>query len=271
MLAAMTVRLALLGNGNMGWSVLSGALDAEVLKPTEVVVVESNPDRAALAAARNIPIVTASEAVEAENLFLAVKPQGFQALAQEIGPLPSRRVVVSVMAGIHSSSIRTALGEHAAVVRVMPNTPARLRAGVSAICPGDGAGAADLVFPHQLMSSVGSVVEVSENHMYAVTATSGSGPAFILRMAEAMEAAAIKEGLDPEIARTLVQKTILGTGRLMLETGEEPSELREAVTSKGGTTAAGLDAMTAHGFDEAVAAAIRAATERGRELDMEHG
>ena len=101
----------------------------------------------------------------------------------------------------------------------------------------------DLVFPHQLMSSVGNVVEVTEEHMYAVTATSGSGPAFILRMAEAMEAAAIKEGLEPQDARTLVQNTILGAARLMLETGEEPSELRQAVTSKGGTTAAGLQAM----------------------------
>jgi pyrroline-5-carboxylate reductase len=271
MLAVMMTRLAVLGNGNMGWNVLLGALDAKVLEPDEVVVVESNPVRADLAAARGIRIVNAHEALEAEHLFLAVKPQSFQALAREMGPLSARRIVISVMAGIRSTSIRKALGELAAVVRVMPNTPARLRAGVSAICAGDGAQPEDLAFPHQLMSSVGSVVEVTENHMYAVTATSGSGPAFVLRMAEVMEAAAIKEGLDHKVARALVQKTILGAGRLMLETGEEPSELREAVTSKGGTTAAGLDAMRAHGFDEAVTAAIRAATERGLELDREHG
>ena len=271
MLVPMTTRLALLGNGNMGWSVLSGALDSGLLNPAEVVVVESNPDRAQLARARGVAIVSAPEARVAETLLLAVKPQMFQDLAREIGPLPERRVVISVMAGIRSDSIKAAMGEYAAVVRVMPNTPARLRAGISAICAGEGAVKSDLVFPHQLMSSVGNVVEVTEEHMYAVTATSGSGPAFILRMAEAMEAAAIKEGLEPQDARTLVQNTILGAARLMLETGEEPSELRQAVTSKGGTTAAGLQAMSEHGFDEAVAAAIRAATERGRELDKEHG
>ena len=107
--------------------------------------------------------------------------------------------------------------------------------------------------------------------MHAVTATSGSGPAFIFRMAEAMEAAAISEGIAPETARILVQQTILGAGLLMRKTGEEPSDLRKAVTSKGGTTAAGLDAMTHHDFDATMAAAIRAATERGITLDQEHG
>jgi len=267
----MSTRLALLGNGNMGWSVLSGALDAGVISPAEVVVVESNPERAELAAQRGVGLVDAAEASEAGTLLLAVKPQAFQGLAQEIGPLPGRRVVVSLMAGIRSDAIRMAMGEEAAVVRVMPNTPARLGAGISAICPGAGAEHADLEFPRRLLSSVGRVVEVSEAHMYAVTATSGSGPAFILRMAEAMEAAAIAQGIEPRDARELVQHTILGTGRLMAETGEEPSTLREAVTSKGGTTAAGLEAMTEHGFDDAVAAAIKAATERGRELDREHG
>ena len=108
-----------------------------------------------------------------------------------------------------------ALGSHAAVVRVMPNTPARLQAGVSAICRGEGANETDLEFPHALMKSVGLVVEVDESQMYAVTATSGSGPAFVFRMAEAMEAAAISEGIAPNTARILVQQTILGAGLLM--------------------------------------------------------
>ena len=138
MLVPMTTRLALLGNGNMGWSVLSGALDSGLLNPAEVVVVESNPDRAQLARARGVAIVSAPEARVAETLLLAVKPQMFQDLAREIGPLPERRVVISVMAGIRSDSIKAAMGEYAAVVRVMPNTPARLRAGISAICAGEG-------------------------------------------------------------------------------------------------------------------------------------
>ena len=255
----------------MGWSILSGALDAELLAPEEVAVVDHHEARIEKARARGVRICPPSEAVKAPCLLVAVKPQDFSTLAKAMGPLPERRVIVSVMAGIRSQSIRSTLGPNAAVVRVMPNTPARIQAGVSAICRGDGAEESDLDFPRQLMESVGLVVEVTESEMFAVTATSGSGPAFVLRMAEAMEAAAIEEGIDPEPARILVQQTILGAGLLMRKTGEEPADLRKAVTSKGGTTAAGLDAMTEHGFDAAVAAAIRAATERGQILDREHG
>ena len=255
----------------MGWSVVSGALDAGLLQPAEILIVDQNPERAERARKRGMRVVSAREAAAAEYLFVAVKPQDFAALANDLGPLPERRVVISVMAGIRSSSIQNALGANAAVVRVMPNPPARLQAGVSAICRGEGANEADLEFPHALMKSVGLVVEVDESQMYAVTATSGSGPAFIFRMAEAMEAAAISEGIAPETARILVQQTVLGAGLLMRQTGEEPSDLRKAVTSKGGTTAAGLDAMTHHDFDAAMAAAIRAATERGITLDQEHG
>ena len=271
MLLSMKKSLAVFGNGNMGWSVLAGALDSGILSPDDVVVVESNPERAQLALDRGIALATPQEASQAKHLFLAVKPQIFQELAQQIGILEDRKVIISVMAGIGSKSIYTALGPNAAVVRVMPNTPAKIRSGISAICHGKGSEKEDLEFPSMLMASVGRVVEVDEEHMYAVTATSGSGPAFILQMAESMENAAINEGIPPSIARLLVQETIVGAGRLMLETGDEPSDLRAAVTSKGGTTAAGLDAMKTHGFDAAVSAAIRAATERGVQLDQEHG
>ncbi|MCH2160951.1 MAG: pyrroline-5-carboxylate reductase [Phycisphaerales bacterium] len=271
MLHGMQMRLGVFGAGNMGWSIVSGAIDAGLLTPEEVAVVDHDETRIERARARGIRVCSPTEAVAATHLLVAVKPQDFNALAESMGPLPDRRVVISVMAGLRSESIRAALGPNAAVVRVMPNTPARLQAGVSAICRGDGAEESDLDFPRLLMESVGVVVEVDESRMFAVTATSGSGPAFVLRMAEAMEAAAIEEGIDHETARILVQETILGAATLMRKTGEEPADLRKAVTSKGGTTAAGLDAMTEHGFDAAVAAAIRAATERGRTLDQEHG
>ena len=267
----MEKSLAVFGNGNMGWSVLAGALDSGILTPDDVLVVESNPERAQLAMERGIAVTTPSEALCAKHLFLAVKPQMFQELASQVGMLKERKVVISVMAGIGSESIHSALGPNTAVVRVMPNTPAKIRSGISAICHGKGSEKKDLEFPSMLMGAVGHVVEVDEEHMYAVTATSGSGPAFVLQMAESMEKAAINEGIPPSIARQLVQETIVGTGRLMLETADEPSDLRAAVTSKGGTTAAGLDAMNAHGFDAAIAAAIRAATQRGVQLDQEHG
>ena len=133
MLLDMNPRLAILGAGNMGWSVVSGALDAGLLQPAEILVVDQNPERAERARKRGMQVVSAPEAAAAEYLFVAVKPQDFAALANDLGPLPERRVIISVMAGIRSNSIRKALGPHAAVVRVMPNTPARLQAGVSVI------------------------------------------------------------------------------------------------------------------------------------------
>jgi pyrroline-5-carboxylate reductase len=270
MLHRMKPRIAFLGNGNMGWSVLSGALDANVIEPSDVLVVEPDREAADRAAQRGVKIGSLDEASHAAVLVLAVKPQSFQALARDLSPLPARCIVVSVMAGLSSESIRAALGPKAAVVRVMPNMPARIGAGISALCLGAGATEDDLAVPMALMQSVGEVVRVTEEQMYAVTATSGSGPAFVLRMAEAMEGAAIAEGLEPATARTLVQQTLFGTAKLMIETGDDPATLRAAVTSKGGTTAAGLDAMSAAGFDDAVVAAIHAATARGIELGHEN-
>lgn len=270
MLHRMKPRIVFLGNGNMGWSILSGALEANVIEPADVLVVEPLQRAADRAAQRGVTIGSLRDASNADVLVLAVKPQSFQSLAADLAPLPSRCVVVSVMAGLSSESIRAALGPNAAVVRVMPNTPARVGAGISAICLGAGATESDLAVPLALMHAVGKVVRVTEEQMFAVTATSGSGPAFVLRMAEAMERAAIAEGLEPETARTLVQQTIFGTAKLMIETGDDPAALRAAVTSKGGTTAAGLDAMSAAGFDDAVVAAIHAATARGIELGNEN-
>lgn len=149
----------------------------------------------------------------------------------------------------------------------MPNTPAAIRLGVTTIAPGPAATDDDLAWVRRLFAAVGTVVELDESHFHAVTAVSGSGPAWIFRKAEAWITAAIAEGLPPDVASRLVIDTIFGAASLLRAGDRSPSELRAAVTSRGGTTAAGLAALDDAGFDDAVRAAIAAATARGRELD----
>jgi pyrroline-5-carboxylate reductase len=175
------------------------------------------------------------------------------------------------MAGVRSDSIRTALGGAARVVRTMPNTPAAVGRSITAVASDAAVPEADIQRAEQLFSSVGATVRVPESLFDAVTAVSGSGPAFVYRFLEAWAFAAEEVGLPPEVARTLTRQTLIGAAVLLDETGEEPEVLRAKVTSKGGTTAAGmlrLDDTTARdgGLDALVVEAIKAARDRGAEL-----
>ena len=201
--------------------------------------------------------------------MLAVKPQVFPEVAPALGPAADgqRRLAISVMAGLRANRIADALGAGTAVVRTMPNTPAAIRLGITAMAPGPDATTDDLAWTRRVFESVGSVVEIDESHFHAVTATSGSGPAWVFRLAEAWIAAGVAEGLPEETARRLVVETLHGAANLLQVGDRSPNALREAVTSKGGTTAAGLAALNEHDFDAVIAAAITAATARGRELD----
>lgn len=263
----MAYELGIIGGGNMGGAVLRGALRANVIEPAAVIIADLDSERRAAFAELGVSVTAdARAATEADALMLAVKPQGFSAVAASIAPLARPTIVLSVMAGLDSSTLRAALGEHARIVRVMPNTPSRIGAGVSAIALGEGARPGDDDLAVRLFESVGDVVRVDESQMHAVTATSGSGPAYVFLLAEAMQAAAESAGLPADTAARLVQTTIYGAARLMRESGETPAELRAAVTSKGGTTQAALDVLVERGMPEAVHAAIMAARDRGIEL-----
>ena len=241
--------------------------EAKVIEPAAVVVADLDAGRREAFEALGVGVTAdARVAAGASAVMLAVKPQGFPAVAGSIAPLERPAVVLSVMAGLDSDTLRAALGEHARIVRVMPNTPSRIGAGVSAIALGAGAQPGDDELAVRLFESVGDVVRVDEPHMHAVTATSGSGPAYVFLLAEAMQSAAESAGLPPDAAARLVQTTIYGAARLMRESGETPAELRAAVTSKGGTTQAALEVLREHGVHEAVHAAITAARDRGIEL-----
>lgn len=270
---ARDLDLAVIGLGNMGSAVLRAALETGVLPADRVGVHDTDPARVAAFADLGCPAVDLATAGGAPRLLLAVKPQVFPEIAARLArpatasTPPPRRVAVSVMAGLRSSRLADALGPGTAIVRTMPNTPAAIRLGVTAIAPGPGATADDLTWTRRIFESVGGVVELDESHFHAVTATSGSGPAWVFRFTEAWIAAAVAEGLPEPIAHRLVVDTLFGAASLLRDGSRSPAERREAVTSRGGTTAAGLAALTDRDFDDAVAAAIRAATARGHELD----
>lgn len=264
----MGLQLGIIGGGNMGRAIVRGALEAGVLPPGEVLVAEIDDGRRrSLAELGCRTAAEAPAAVAAAQIMLAVKPQSFPEVARSIGPLPGPKVVISIMAGLATDGIRRALGDAARVVRVMPNTPCQVGAGAAAIALGAGAGPGDEDLARRLFEVLGRTVMVGEGAMHAVTAVSGSGPAYVFLLAEAMEAAARDLGLDAETARLLVEQTVMGAGRLLLESGRGAAALREAVTSPGGTTEAALQVMRKRELPAIVAEAITAARDRGAALE----
>ena len=262
-------KLAFIGCGNMGGAILDGLIGSGDLPAGDILVVERS--EAIRRRWSEVGVHTTGEmetARAASTLLLAVKPQGFAEAAEELGPLPESTLLISVMAGLSSEKIRNALGGAARVVRTMPNTPSKIHAGITAIAPGAGATEEDLETADRIMSTVGEVVRVREDEMHVVTAVSGSGPAYVFLLAEAWIDAATGHGLDPGTAERLVKATLLGAARLAADDAD-PAELRAAVTSKGGTTAAGIAALEERAFRAAMQDAIASATRRGRELDSE--
>lgn len=263
------IRLAIIGLGNMGSAILDGALDAGVLEPSAVLVVDPASRHLEAFRARGCRIGSIEDLAADSCVLLAVKPQVFPEIAPHLATRGGDRTVISVMAGLHSDRIADAIGPGTRVIRAMPNTPASIRHGVTAISTTSDVPAADRAFARCLFESVGTVVDVEEDLMFAVTATSGSGPAWVFRLVEAWIDAAVEHGIPRATAKTLVHGTLLGAAHLLDRSEQEAGTLRAAVTSKGGTTAAGQAAMDDHGFDHAVRQTIAAATRRGRELDRD--
>ena len=263
--------IAFIGGGNMARSLIGGLLargtaaaDIRVSEPVDALRDALTRDFGVAVGADN------TEAAAPAGLWLlAVKPQVMRAVCEALAPLAQaqRPLVVSIAAGITAAQMQRWLGGGVAVVRAMPNTPALLGAGVTGLFASTEVDANGRERAANLLSTAGKIVWIeSEAQMDAVTAVSGSGPAYIFLLAEAMEAAALAEGLPAEAARALVLETVLGAARMLTESGEDPAELRRRVTSPGGTTQAAIETFEAGGFHTLVASAIRNATERGRQL-----
>lgn len=263
-------KIVFLGAGNMAEALVNGLIRGGVCSPLAITVSDVRPERLELFHKEHAVAGTAqnTEAVKgAEIIVLAVKPQTVGEILGEIRDARSKTsLVITIAAGIRTARVEEGLGEGCRVVRVMPNTPALVRCGAAALCGGRWATEKDLGAAETMMHAVGMAVRVKEEDMDAVTALSGSGPAYAFYFMEAMLAAAKEFGLDEAVARGLIYKTFEGAARLAAETGLDPAELRRRVTSKGGTTAAAVDVLNGRRVTEAFVEAILAARRRAAEL-----
>jgi pyrroline-5-carboxylate reductase len=260
--------IAVIGAGKMGEALVSGLLKAGT-SPDDLLITERYEERAnELSARYGVKSVSNADAArQADTIVLAVKPQDMDVLLAELAPLVSPdRLIVTIAAGITTSAIERKLAEGVPVVRVMPNTPALVGEAMSAVAAGAHASAEHLERAEELFRPVGKVVRVPESQLDAVTALSGSGPAYVFYLVEAMTDAGILLGLPRSLAHELIVQTVFGAAVMLRETGEHPVALREAVTSPAGTTIAAIRELENHGVRAAFLAALEAARDRSREL-----
>lgn len=267
----LSINIGLIGSGRMATALAQGFVRAELLTPIQIIA--SDPSEAARRAfssgvpgttvvSENLPVATQSDIV-----LLAVKPQMMsEALASIRNEIRPTALVVSIAAGVTLSRMAAALPEAQRLVRVMPNTPCLIGRGASAYSLGQYATAADGQLVAQLLSAVGTAFEVPESALDAVTGLSGSGPAFVYTMIEALAAGGVAAGLPSKLAAELATRTAVGAAEMVLQTGETPAVLRDRVTSPGGTTLAGLAVLEDRAFGDIVIAAVEAATRRSVEL-----
>lgn len=258
-------RLEIIGGGRMGEALLGGLLGSAWCEPAEVRVVESVATRREELSERFPGITVASHAAGAAGIVLAVKPGDALRVLAAV-PVAVGQRVLSIAAGVTVAALESAVPAGVAVVRAMPNTPALVAAGAAAITAGTAAGPADLDWAEALLGSVGLVVRVTERQLDAVTGLSGSGPAYVFLVAEALTEAGVLEGLPRDVATALANQTLLGASILLTESTDDAPALRAAVTSPGGTTAAGLRALEQAAVRAAFLDAVHAAVERSRQL-----
>ena len=259
--------IAVIGAGNLGGCLISGLLDSGV-SAQRLTAVDLVDDLLAPLALRGLSTSIDIAAVSrGDVVFVAVKPQVardvLRSLALHLSP---EQLVVSAVAGVTTSAIEDLLPPSQAVVRVMPQTLVRLRAGATALCAGNHAGPAAVAAVRGIFDRLGTTVEVHESQMDAVTGLSGSGPAYIYTVIEALADGGVEVGLAPEVAMALAAQTVNGAARMVQEDVASPAALRDQVTSPGGTTLAGLAALEEGGLRQALTAAVAAATRRSKEL-----
>jgi pyrroline-5-carboxylate reductase len=262
--------IAFVGAGNMAGALIRGLIGTATIPAGRIIA--ADPDQGRLSALQSelgirVTSDNAEGVREATVVVLATKPQVFPQLLPGVAAAAAPDTLfVSIAAGISTGIIEQAFPAGSRVIRAMPNTPALVGAGATAIAPGSHATDADLELAETLFRSVGISVRVPEEQIDAVTGLSGSGPAYVFAMIEALRDAGAREGLAEDTALRLASQTVFGSARLLLDQHETPEVLRERVTSPGGTTRAGLDALAAGGFADAILGAVRAATRRSVEL-----
>jgi pyrroline-5-carboxylate reductase len=269
-----SVRIAFVGGGNMASALIGGLIARGAQASCLAAIDPSDAQRASLASRFGIATHAApsAAALEADVVVLAVKPQQMREAVAAIAPHLRSPLLLSVAAGVRAADLSRWLGGGARIVRTMPNTPALVGLGATGLAAYPGTGDEDRRLAESIMGAVGITVWVDdESRLDAVTALSGSGPAYVFRFVEAMIDGGIALGLEPEQARRLALQTALGAAQLAATSDEPPSVLRERVTSKGGTTAAGLAVLAERDLPATVADAMAAACRRSEELGREFG
>ncbi len=263
-------RVAFLGAGNMGEALIKGLTQTGLVPAGSITAADPRADHLGQVAKRyGIGAVTDNSALVsgADVIILAVKPQIMAAVLKEIASaVDEGKLLISIAAGVATRKLRDQLGKPARLIRVMPNTPALVLEGVTAIARAEGLRPGDLEAAQELFAAVGKVVVLDESAMDAVTGLSGSGPAYVAIAIEALADGGVKMGLDRATATLLAAQTVLGSARLILETGVHPGQLKDMVSSPGGTTIAGIAALEECGLRRAFIQAVERATLRSREL-----
>lgn len=263
-------RLLIVGGGRMGHALVGGLLRSGWIPPGEIAIAERHEQTRQDLEQRFPGTEVVEKPVAADSAVLAVKPADCEAAVLETKAAGIKRVM-SIVAGVRIARLQSLLGPEVAVLRAMPNMPAIVGAAASALAGGESACEDDFAWAESVLSSFGVVARVPEKQLDAVTGLSGSGPAYVFVLSEAMVEAGVGQGLDREVSRLLASQTILGAARLLTELGEPAEDLRARVTSPGGTTAAGLRALERNGFRSAVIEAVTAASERAHELGEQPG
>lgn len=265
-----TGKVAMLGAGKMGGILLTALLRSGLLAPDQVVATVAHAERvAAVQAKLGVRCIddNLAAAQQSDLIIVAVKPTQVIELMKQIAPaLSPGKVILSIAASVTTSAIEAAAGHEIAVIRAMPNTPARLGAGMTAVVRGRYATDAQTALAERMFRTVGRVVEVDEKHMDAVTGLSGSGPAFLYIILEALTEAGVNVGLPREVATQLAAQTAYGAARMVLETGAHPALLKDEVTTPAGCTVDGILELEAGGLRVTLIKAVKRATERAREL-----
>ncbi|MBX3202679.1 MAG: pyrroline-5-carboxylate reductase [Labilithrix sp.] len=266
----MEKTLGFIGGGNMAAALVKGLLHSKVVPPERVIVSDVKEERLQQLHDKH-GVRTTTDNLElvrgADVVVLSVKPQVIDKVLGAIGAhVRPEQLVVSVAAGVPVAAMEARLPEGARVVRTMPNTPATVDAGATAIAPGTHATEEDLEIAHELFAAVGRVVTLDESLLDAVTGLSGSGPAYVMLMIEALADGGVKVGLHRDTALLLAAQTVYGSAKLLLDTGEHPGRLKDMVTSPGGTAIAGLHTLESGGLRRTLIDAVEAATTRSATL-----
>ena len=263
-------KIAFIGAGNMAAALIRGLVKSGAAQPGQVIAADPSPEQLARLAAEFGVATTADNAAAARSadlVVLAVKPQVMDKVLAGLAPaIGATQLVVSIAAGVPIAAIAARLGPDARIVRAMPNSPALIAEGATALAAGANADEADLFLARALFDAVGVTVTVGEPLLDAVTGLSGSGPAYAFLIIEALADAGVAMGLPRQSALQLTVQTILGSARMLQETGLHPAQLRDQVTSPGGTTSAGLHALEAGRLRATLSDAVERATEKSREL-----